>query len=137
MQKLPIVIAMALLAACSLQTYQKMAAEGDAQKQALLAHVPKCSQARECEGMWAAARSWVTANCGMKIQTITDSFIQTYGSIGSSAACQVTKDPEAAGGYSFHLAVSCDGLCVPSPAEKVSDFQSTVRTAGDAFKAAN
>jgi hypothetical protein len=102
------------------------------------ANIPKCSDQRQCEAMWSAARNWVTSSCGMKIQTITDSFIETYGPIGAlTAACRVTKDPEPTGGYSFHVAVSCEGgSCARTQTVNlVAGFQSSVRTAGDAFKA--
>lgn len=134
MRRLIVFVATTVLSACSLTTYEKMAAEGDAQKQVLLANVPKCGAPRECEGMWSAARNWVTSHCEMKIQTISDSFIETYSSRDSSAACRLTKDPESGGGYSFHLAVNCDTLCVPSPVDRITDFQTTLRATGDSFK---
>jgi hypothetical protein len=45
-------------------------------------NMPHCSEAHVCEAMWAAARDWVVSSCGMKIQTISDSFIETYNSDG-------------------------------------------------------
>ena len=100
------------------------------------ANIPKCSQQRECEAMWTAARNWVTSSCGMKIQNITDSYIETYNStFVLTSACRVTKDPEPAGGYSFHVFVSCDSGCAHKMSVSlIQGFQSSLRTAGDAFK---
>lgn len=103
----------------------------------LRANIPKCTEQRECEGMWAAARNWVASSCGMKIQTLGDSYIETYTSTSiSETGCRVTKDPEPAGGYSFHVFVACGGLtgCMNSPLPMIASFQTSVRTAGDAFK---
>lgn len=75
----------------------------------IAANRPHCSEPRECEAMWAAARNWVVSNCGMKIQTMADSFIETFGSDGYGLYCRVWKDPSPGGGYDFHAAFNCAG----------------------------
>ena len=102
---------------------------------ALRATVPTCSSDRQCAGMWSAARNWVTSSCGMKIQTITDNFIETYGPIDGNLACRITRDPEPAGFYSFHVFVNYGAPFMGKfIAEKVGNFQRTVSAAGDSFK---
>jgi hypothetical protein len=106
------------------------------QAAALRANIPKCLDQRECDGMWAAARNWVTGSCGMKIQTMSDNFIETYGPIDGRVACRVTRDPEPAGGYSFHVLVNYGAPFMGSyELQMLQSFQSTVRTAGEAFVA--
>lgn len=120
-----------LLAGCVTES----PADDAAARAALAANVPVCSDQRQCEGMWSAARNWVNATCGMKIQTMTDTYIETYNSTNTDAACRVTKDPRPEGGYTFHVAVSCGNMfgCVPSAVSVVGSFQSTVKAAGAAF----
>jgi hypothetical protein len=128
MSKSLIFVSFCLLGGCV--TSQDLAA----QNAVLRANIPKCSEQRECEGMWAAARNWVSTTCEMKIQTMTDSFIETYNSPGSQTACRVTKDPEPGGGYAFHVIMSCVYGCSTFP--QLQSFQSSVRSAGDAFTVA-
>lgn len=132
MSKSLIFVALCLLGGCVTSQDQT------AQIAALRENIPKCTEQRVCEGMWAAARNWVANSCGMKIQTMSDSFIETYGSTSAlTTGCRVTKDPEPAGGYSFHVAVACGGYtgCAEAEVPMTASFQSSVRTAGDAFTA--
>ena len=77
---------------------------------AMRANIPRCTAQRECEAMWSAARNWVTSSCAMKIQTMTDTFIETYNSnFALSAVCRSDQRSGTGGGYSFHVAVSCEG----------------------------
>lgn len=127
-----------LLSGCSQEFWQRPVDQANAREAEALARIkantPICTEPRECEGMWSAARNWVSASCGMKIQTMTDSFIETFNSVDGAAACRVTKDPRPEGGYSFQALVNCAGGC--EPYALVADFQRTLRSAGDAFKGA-
>ena len=129
MFKILICVTFCAMAGCASQQIQPD------EMSALHANVPKCTAQRECEAMWAAARNWVTSSCGMKIQTMTDGFIETYGPLDGNAACRVTRDPDPAGGYTFHVAVNYGARFMGRYAvQMVQGFQSSVRTAGDAFK---
>jgi hypothetical protein len=130
MSKSLIFVAFCLLGGCVTSQDQS------AQMASLRANIPKCSEQRQCEGMWAAARNWVSRSCGMKIQTMTDNFIETYTSLGTEAACRITKDPEPAGGYSFHVWVSFGNHYMTGAIEMAQNFQSTVNGAGEAFTTA-
>ena len=129
MSKFLICVTFCLMAGCASQQINpdEMAS--------MRANVPKCTAQRECEAMWVAARNWVTSSCGMKIQTITDGYIETYGPLDGNAACRVTRDPEPAGGYSFHVMVNYGAPFMQRQVvQMLQAFQSSVRTAGDAFK---
>jgi hypothetical protein len=81
----------------------------------IAANRPHCAEARQCEAMWAAMRDWVVKNCEMKIQTIADSFIETYNSVANKLYCRVWKDPSPGGGYDFHAEFNCNYGCVINP----------------------
>ena len=103
------------------------------------ATVPVCSSQRQCEGEWAAARDWVINNCPMKIQTMTDSYIQTYNGVGTDDAdisCAVSKTPSPDGSYTISLAAGCGNMfgCVPSPYQALVDFNKAVNEAGKDFQ---
>lgn len=76
----------------------------------IAANRPHCAESRQCEAMWAAARNWVVSSCGMKIQTISDGFIETYNSDGWGMYCRVWTDPTPDGGYDFHALFKCASL---------------------------
>ncbi len=99
---------------------------------------PICSAPRECEAAWAAARNWVIGHCGMKIQTMTDGFIETYNSTDMSLACRVSRDPRPAGGYLFRVAVSCGNIfgCQTPPMRAAQDFNDSVNAATQPFRGA-
>lgn len=92
---------------------------------------PICISDRLCEAMWSAARNWVTSTCGMKIQNITDSFIETYNDVGGNGrlACRVTKDPRPEGGYVLIITTGCSNMfgCVPDAWQAAKDFNHTVK----------
>ena len=128
-----VVLACAVLAGCATMTPQQ-----EAQFQQQMATTqPHCMSQRQCEAAWSAARNWVNGNCGMKIQTMTDSYIETYNSVGSdpTLACRVTKDPDAAGGYSLSISVSCANLfgCVPDAHKAALAFNTEVKAISDRF----
>jgi hypothetical protein len=100
-----IVVTASTVAGCATMSPQQAAAW----QQQMAATQPHCTSQRQCEAAWSAARNWVTSNCGMKIQSITDNFIQTYNSPESSVdlQCEVTKDPDPKGGYTLSIADGC------------------------------
>lgn len=133
MKRVLTVAALGMLGGCAMApTQQDLALQQQAQ-----ATIPHCTSQRQCEGEWAAAREWVTANCAMKIQTITDSYIDTYNSVDGDAglACTVTKDPMPKGGYSIAIAATCDNMfgCVPNQWSAIVAFNKTVNDAGEQF----
>ena len=99
-------------------------------QQELQANRPTCRGKAQCEAMWDAARDWVVSNCAMKIQTITDSYIDTYNPppYSPSIACEVTKDPRPSGGYELHMRVWCNNIfgCQPTWASSLQAFEASV-----------
>ena len=81
--------------------------------------IPHCRGAHLCKAAWEGARDWVLANCPMKIQTITDTFIQTYntGEYSAQIECSVSKTMQPDGGNTITLSVGCNNLfgCDPGP----------------------
>lgn len=124
--------AVLLLTACA--TPEQLARQQE-QRDRFLASRPVCTSDRQCEAMWAAARNWVTSTCGMKIQTMTDSFLETYNSIDMRLACRVTKDPLPQGGYRFEVTTGCGNMfgCAPDSWQAAFDFNTRVTQAGAAF----
>jgi hypothetical protein len=124
-----------VLSSCATMTPQEQAAFS----QQMVATTPTCAGTQQCEAVWASARNWVINNCAMRIQTITDSFIQTYNSTPDSPdiACQVTKDPRPDGSYVLNIAVSCDNIfgCVPKASDAELAFNRVVSAAGTRFGA--
>ncbi|WP_312582999.1 PDZ domain-containing protein [Atlantibacter hermannii] len=92
--------------------------------------IPSCSSQRQCDAAWAAARQWVTQNCGMKIQNYSNDYIETYNSIGNSTntSCQVTKNPHPNGVNSINITVSCANMfgCTPDQYQSVIEFNKYV-----------
>ncbi len=73
---------------------------------------PHCVSPRLCKAAWEGARDWVLAHCPMKIQTITDTYIQTYntGEYSAQIECAVSKTMDPAGGNTITLSVGCNNL---------------------------
>ncbi|MHB7197744.1 hypothetical protein ACYCIQ_25435, partial [Klebsiella pneumoniae] len=71
MKKVVIFLATLALAGCvSNSERQKQQAEIDRT-------TPYCSSQKQCDAAWAAARQWVSQNCGMKIQNYSSDYIET------------------------------------------------------------
>lgn len=119
-----------MLSACATLT----PAQRDQLQTEAFINTPYCYNARQCEYEWAAARDWVTNNCAMKIQNITDSYIETYNPIDGNPgwACRVTKNPAPNNGYTFEIRIWCANMfgCVPNQAVGVVSFNKAVKAAG-------
>jgi hypothetical protein len=123
-----------LLAGCA---SPQMRADNATKQNEFASTVPHCSDQRQCEIMWSEARKWVLSTCGMKIQTMSDSFIETFNSIGSDTdlGCRVTKDP-AGNGYEFTVAASCGNMfgCIPSAIDAQIAFNRQLNAAAGSPK---
>ena len=124
MKRIVTLLAAVVLAGCA--TVDPHLAEKQA---ALHDNVPTCHEAKECEVKWAAARSWVIDNAGMKIQNITDGYIETYGPGDSmNLAVRVEKKPLPDGSYKIEARVWCGNPfgCLRPPVDAALDFERTV-----------
>lgn len=92
--------------------------------------IPVCRGEASCKMGWAVARNWVIQNCGMKIQNITDTYIETYGSAGNSTAlaCRVMGEPRGADSWAMVIKTGCANIfgCVPDAWESAIRFNREV-----------
>jgi len=120
-----VVSAIALLAGCS--TTGQIAGETMEQATAPLT----CTNKAECDAWWARAQVWVSNHSEYKLQTVTDSIIQTDGPSGGKRALayQITKTPSNEGTATIGFAAHCDNMlgCEPNPWKAGADFKQFVR----------
>lgn len=90
--------------------------------------IPTCSES-DCKQKWEAAQVWVAKNCGMKIQTISDSIIQTYNPPDNAfdslrLAAQVIKEPLGGGRYRIVITTYCKNMwgCHPDKWDAAINF---------------
>lgn len=127
--KRAMIVSCLVLAGCAIDPAQQAALQ--ARQASFLESRPKCYDSSSCERMWAAARNWVLGNCGMKIQNITNDYIETYNAVGGTTLlhCRVTKDPLPDNGYVISIATNCDNMfgCTPDAWQAAESFNSTVQ----------
>lgn len=89
-----------------------------------------CQAGADCDAKWSRAVSYVANNAGWKIQTQTDSLIQTFTSTGGSTrpGYTITKTAVGNGRYEIALAGSCGNLiaCIPTIPEARTHFSDFV-----------
>jgi hypothetical protein len=94
--------------------------------------VPVCSTDRECELKWSAARQWVLATAGLKLQYIARDFMGTYNPPRNSSALavRIVKEPMANGGYQIKVSTWCNNNsgCVPNSWDAAQDFNNYVNS---------
>lgn len=100
-------VSAALLIGCATPEERAEYARQESEAQAKYeASIPTCSNDKECQAKWAAARRWVLDYCGFKLQHITDDYMETFNS-GDYAAtemwCRVTKSPTSETAYRIEL----------------------------------
>ena len=80
----------------------------------------------DCAAKWSRAVAWVAQNSQYKIQTQTDSLIQTMGPLDSdpAPAFTITKAAMPGGAYEITFAGGCDNFigCIPTIADARADF---------------
>lgn len=116
----------------------------NAQSRALDAEIarttPHCLGDRPCKAAWEGARNWVLANCPMKIQTITNTYIQTYntGQYSAEIECSVSKTMDPRGGNTITLTLGCNNIfgCDPGPRHATLSFNRYVDRVIREFEAA-
>jgi hypothetical protein len=90
-----------------------------------------CSTKAECDVWWQRAQTWVAGHSKYKIESSTDTLIQTAGPDGGKRALayQITRTPNPDGTATIGFAAHCDGSlgCKPNPWEAGADFKEYVR----------
>lgn len=121
-------VALAAMAGCATPAQRAQ------DQQEMNASVPVCETERQCKAEWDAAITWVTDNCGMKIQTLNDNLIQTYNSPPDSTktACTVVKQTGTNRSFGLTARIGCSNLfgCFPKPKDMVVAFGNFVGKAG-------
>lgn len=94
----------------------------------------KCSSERQCDAMWAEAMVQAPIISGMKIQTATDSFMQTYNPTGfDRLGATVRRMPLPDGTTAIEATFSCRYNCGDLAARAVNLFTAKVKAAGIPF----
>jgi len=123
-----LVTAIALLAGCS--TTGQIAGETMEQATAPLT----CTNKAECDAWWARAQVWVSNHSEYKLQTVTDSIIQTDGPSGGKRALayQITKTPSNERDGDDRFRRPCDNMfgCEPNPWKAGAELQAICAAAG-------
>ena len=90
-----------------------------------------CSSKAECDIWWQRAQTWVAGHSTYKIESSTDTLIQTSGPDGGKRALayQITRTANPDGTATIGFAAHCDGSmgCKPNPWEAGADFKQYVR----------
>ncbi len=90
-----------------------------------------CMSKAECDAWWARAQVWVTNHSEYKLETVTNSIIQTAGPSSSKRALayQVTMTPTNEATATIGFAAHCDHPlgCEPGPWQAGADFKQFVR----------
>lgn len=91
---------------------------------------PTCAGESDCAVKWAAARTFVLAHAGMKIQNYSSDFLETYNSSDMSVAARVNKEP-IAGGYAITATFWCGNIfgCNENPRGLLAAFNAQVAAA--------
>lgn len=127
MKKGFLVLALAAgLSGCAAMQEQQAAFNSEFQRT-----IPVCEGQEQCEMAWAHARNWVIQNCGMKIQNITDTYIETYGSTTTALACRVMGQPQGPGSWAMVITTTCGNMfgCVPDARQSALRFNREVSQA--------
>ena len=119
-------IAAALLPCCSQNPAQDAPAINPTSAQPLL-----CTNKGQCDLYWQRAQAWVANNSGYRLQTVTDTVIETYGpeATRTGLAFRVTKVPDDKEGARIYALPACGNVfgCSPAPADAVVAFKRFVR----------
>lgn len=103
-----------------------MTPEQQAQLQRDAAIQITCTKGDDCEEKWSRAVAWISQNSSYKIQTQTDSLIQTFNPTGSSPSSGflVNKFALGKGIYQITMSSACNNAfgCIPDAQELRASF---------------
>ncbi len=90
-----------------------------------------CDGKAQCDRYWQAAQVWVVGNSGYKVQTVTDSVIQTYGPMGhdTTLAFVVLREPQGGEKSRILVKAGCANMfgCHPPALKAIAEFKDYVR----------
>ena len=86
-----------------------------------------CVGKPQCDVFWRRAQAWVANNSEYRMQTVTDTVIETDGpTLGRTAlAFRVTRVPDDRDGARIYVLASCSNAfgCSPEPSTAVAAFK--------------
>src|SRR5215218_5815729 len=91
-----------------------------------------CIDKAQCDVYWQRAQAWVANNSAYRLQTVTDTVIETSGPLPgrSGLAFRVTKVPDDKDGARIFAVPVCSNAfgCSPAPMDAVKAFKQFVRS---------
>jgi len=86
-----------------------------------------CVGRAQCDVFWRRAQAWVANNSEYRLQTVTDTIIETQGPMvgRTGLAYRVTRVPDDKDGARIYVLASCSNAfgCTPEPSTAVSAFK--------------
>jgi len=91
-----------------------------------------CTSKAQCDVYWQRAQAWVANNSEYRLQTVTDTVIETYGPVATRRgwAYRITKVPDDnKEGARIYALPACSNVfgCSPAPTDAVIAFKHFVR----------
>lgn len=95
---------------------------------------PVCYSDRQCEAMWSEAVIQASQIGGMRVQAVTDTYLQTYNPTGyGRLGAKVRKMPRPDGGTAIESRFECYYPCGDVAYKAVNQFTAKVKAAGEGF----
>ena len=91
-----------------------------------------CIDKAQCDVYWQRAQAWVANNSEYRLQTVTDTILETFGPLAgrTGLAFRITKVPDDKGGARIFASPACGNVfgCSPTPTDAVVAFKRFVRS---------
>jgi len=106
-----------------------------AEQQASVAEPPKpvtCHAGADCDAKWSRANTWVTEHSKNKVETSSETLIQTSGpstfETDPSPSYKITKIAMGPGEYTIAFTGGCDSIfsCTPTLSAAQTDFTQSI-----------
>jgi hypothetical protein len=118
---LPLCAVLAISSSCSQMPSSEPAANPESAEPVL------CTNKTQCDVYWQRAPAWVANNSGYRLQTITDTVIETNGPLATQTglAFKITKVPDGKEGARIYVLPVCGNAfrCSPTPTDAVIAFK--------------
>jgi len=119
-------IAATLLSGCG-----QMPAPGDPAANPASVEPLLCASKAQCDVYWQRAQAWVANNSAYRLQTVTDTVVETYGPLAARTglAFRITKVPDDKEGARIYVLPACSNAfgCSPTPTDAIIAFKQFVR----------
>ena len=90
-----------------------------------------CTSKMQCDLYWQRAQAWVANNSEYRLQTVTDTIIETHGPLAARTglAFRITKIPDDKEGARIFVFAACGNVfgCSPTSTDAVLAFRRFVR----------